>query len=773
MSDERAARRREAEALAAELGLDPGQVQQTIELLDAGNTVWFIARYRKEATGGLDDEAVARLAERLRARRSLEARRAEILRLLEAQGNLTPQLADEVAAAQTLQRLEDLYRPFRPKRRTRAAIARERGLLPLAACILHLRVPPEQRGAPNAAGLAEALLPSFTGVESVQEALAGACDIVAEWVADDPEIRERVRALARSGGELVAQALTASEGEDEAGSQAAEFDSYADFRARLSQLRPYQILAVNRGERLGFLSVRIEMDGERALQRIGAYLQAGKLLPAEACGRKGVRAGGRLAAELARLREAAVRDGFRRLLWPSLERELRSELTEKAHEHAIRVFGRNLKHLLMQPPLPPAVVMGIDPGYRAGCKVAVVSPTGELLEATTVYPHPPHNRWSEAAAALGKLVARHGVEVIAVGNGTASHETQVLVTEVIRGCPDQAVRYTVVDEAGASVYSASELARAELADLDVTLRGAVSIARRLQDPLAELVKIDPRSIGVGLYQHDVDQARLAESLDRVVEGCVNRVGVELNTASAELLRRVSGLTARQAEAIVAHRRALGRFTSRRQLLEVPGIGPKTFEQCAGFLRVQGGDEPLDATPIHPESYSVAPRLLERFPALRRAAGSARQGEPAAKVAQAPLPSQAELERAAVQWNVGLPTLKDIVEALARPGRDPREELPPPLLRTRVLRLEDVQVGMLFEGRVTNVVDFGAFVDIGLEKAGLVHISEMADAYVRDPFDLLSVGDRVRVRVISVDSRRGRIGLTLRPEQRAGASSATG
>lgn len=748
--------------LRREFQLDRQQVEQAIRLLDEENTIWFIARYRKEQTGALDEERLQRLSERLAELRTVEARRLDVLRLLESQGSLTDELRQEVQQATSVQRIEDLYRPFRPKRRTRAGIAREKGLAPLARMIVWLTVPDSMSSATSPAELATRLLPSFDGVESPEDAWQGAQDLVAEWVTDDADVRESARTWIGRTGLLRVEAAHPEEEREPS-----EFDGYFGFRCPLSRLRPHQVLAIDRGEHAGVLRLRIEVDDEEFLKRMSLRVRSGKVVdearmpPTDQGGSGSTPARGGLKEALSNYREAAIKDGFRRLLWPAATREVRNALTRKAHEHAIGVFGNNLRQLLLQPPLHTAVVMGIDPGYRAGCKVAVVSETGELLDVETTYPHPPQRQWEASLERLADLVRKHGVDVIAVGNGTAAHETQRLAVEVIGRVRDEGgsakrLSYTMVNEAGASVYSASPLARDEFPDLDVTLRSAVSIARRLQDPLAELVKIDPKSIGVGLYQHDVDQSSLVESLDLVVASCVNRVGVELNTASHDLLRRVSGISTRQAAAIVDHRRSIGRFAKRSELRDVPGVGPKTFEQSVGFLRVVDGDEPLDRTAIHPESYGIARRLLQVLIGKESAALKSKGAREAVQRAAADL----DLASFSAEWGVGLPTLQDIAGALMEPGRDPRTELPPPLLRTEVLDIEEVRPDMEFQGTVTNVVDFGAFVDIGLKKAGLVHISELSDRFVSDPFDIVSVGDVVQVRVVSVEPERGRIGLSL-------------
>jgi len=739
-----------AQRLAAELGIAPWQAANAVQLLDEGNTVPFIARYRKERTGELDEETLWRLAERAAALRALEERRAQVRRLLEEQGNLTPELEEALAAAATVQRIEDLYRPFRPKRRTRGQAAREKGLEPLARAILSLTWPSGLPASASERELGAAYADPAKGVASPDEAIAGALDIAAEAVSDDPEARELARELVRRHGRIAVEPA-----KDAAPERVREYETYHGFSEAVRRLRPHQVLAINRGERQGALRVRIEIDPAipagalkaRLLQRQGMPVRPGGRL-----GKDGAAPEDPVVRVLVPLLERAVDDGYRRLLGPAVERDIRAELTAVAEEHAIAVFARNVRQLLMQPPAPgTGSVIGIDPGYRTGCKVAVVDPTGAVLETAAIYPHPPQNRWSEGLAVLEQLVERHGAAVIAIGNGTASRETERLVAELTRRRGD--VRYAVVNEAGASVYSASALARQELPGLDVTLRGAVSIARRLLDPLAELVKIDPKSLGVGLYQHDVNPKRLDEALRQVVESCVNFVGVDLNTASPALLRYVSGISERVAREIVAHRARIGRFTRRSQLLDVPGLGPKTFEQCAGFLRIRSGEEPLDATAVHPESYPVARAILER-------AGASLEELPAAGGRLAARLEALDPEELAAELGAGVPTVRDILEALAKPGRDPRDQLPPPLLRADVLELEHLQPGTRLQGTVTNVVDFGAFVDIGVEKAGLIHVSRMGERYVTSPYDVLAVGDIVTVEVVKVDKERARIDLAL-------------
>lgn len=719
-----------ARRIATELELTPAQVTGAIELLDAGNTIPFIARYRKEATGGLDEVQLRRIEARLAYLRNLAARVDTVLRSIAEQGKLTPELEARIRAAATLQEVEDLYLPYRPKRRTRATIARERGLEPLAVLLL--------ADATNKKPLPTTpidVASSFLGddVPTPEDALAGARDIVAEMVSDDADVRGLARRLTQEEGYLISR--LASEEADPEG----KYQLYHDFSAPLRTLAPHQLLAINRGEKEGALKVRLEAPEDLILGQIETrYIR-------------------RRSPAAAQVREA-IEDGYDRLVRPAIERELRGGLTETADEHAIDVFATNLRNLLLQPPLRGKTVMGIDPGYRTGCKVAVVDPTGKYLDSTTIYPHQPQKRWAEAKATLGALCIRHNVDVIAIGNGTASRETESLVAELIgdlrqTGTYKRKLAYTIVSEAGASVYSASSLAREELPQLDVSMRGAVSIARRLQDPLAELVKIDPRSIGVGLYQHDVDQKQLTQALDAVVEDAVNAVGVDVNTASPALLRYVAGIGKKLAENIVAHRDEHGPFRSRAELKKVRGMGEKTFQQAAGFLRVPGSRNRLDETAIHPESYPVVRQLFDL------AGLNGRERNLPNLIAR--FRAENDLAELAELLEVGEPTLADIFDALIQPGRDPRDELPGPVLRQDVLSIEDLREGMVLKGVVRNVVDFGAFVDIGVKQDGLVHVSEMAERYVRNPHAVVAVGDVVEVRVIKVDKGRGRISLSMK------------
>jgi len=707
-------------AVSMELGLRADQVARTALLLDDGNTVPFVARYRKEATGGLDEEQIRQVQLRVTYLRNLEERREVVLRSIAEQGQLTPELEAVILAAETLQAVEDLYLPFKPRRRTRAMQARERGLQPLADMMLAQQIE---------TGSLEQHAQSFLTdeVPSIADACAGARDIVAEAAAEHAELRGELRRWMWVKGTL--SSTVAEDAADAQGTYAA----YHSFAEPLASIPPHRWLAMNRGEREKVLRLGIEVPESEAQRTMERYF-----LHNPRCVFVGDV-------------QQALADSWRRLLAPSLEREVRSLLMERAQAHAVRVFGTNLRHLLLQPPLRGQRVMGIDPGYRTGCKLAVVDETGKVLATSTVYPHPPQNQRAEALEQLNRLIEASGVTVVAIGNGTASRETEQLVSELVRG--GTKVRFTLVSEAGASVYSASPLARQELPDLDVSLRGAVSIARRLQDPLAELVKIDPQSIGVGLYQHDVDGKALGTALDQVVESAVNHVGVDVNTASPALLERISGLNARVAEIMVQHREEHGPFGSRSELMAVPGVGPRTFEQAAGFLRIPNADNPLDRTGIHPESY---PAVQDLF-ALMEANGD----EPDLGSKLESLVAEHGLDNLATVLSVGVPTLRDIIEQLTRAGRDPRDDLPGPLLRQDVLSIDDLREGMVLTGTVRNVVDFGAFVDIGVKQDGLVHVSEMGERYVRDPFAVLSVGDVIRVRVIRVERERGRIGLSMK------------
>ena len=711
------------QTLAQELDKNPQHVENVVRLLDEGNTIPFIARYRKELHGAMDDTALRTLEERLQYLRGLEERREAVKKSIESQGKLTEELSSAIDQAQTLAEVEDLYRPYKQKRRTRATVAREKGLEPLAQLLFA-----QERDCPRPEEAARDFIDPDKGVETIADALGGAHDIVAEWISDDAAIRKSLRALISRQGQLVSKAAT----EDDS-----VYRLYYDFEQSIPRLQGHQILAMDRGEREGKLSVTVLEDREWLLPMVCRAV----VVPGSAA--------------MAFVKDAAE-DSLDRLIWPSLEREIRNRLTEQADEGAIGQFALNLKPLLMQPPVKGKVTMGLDPGYRMGCKVAVVDGTGKVLDTAVVYPTYGERQKKEAIAALAKLICKHGVENIAIGNGTASRETEQMAVELIRQVNEAGahVSYMIVSEAGASVYSASKLAAEEFPQYDVNLRSAVSIARRLQDPLAELVKIDPKAIGVGQYQHDMPQKQLDEALNGVVEDCVNAVGVDINTASPSLLQRVAGLNSTTAKNVVAYREENGAFTSRTQIKKVPKLGPKAFQQCAGFLRVPESKSVLDNTAVHPESYDAAKALLELT-------GHTLADVKAGKLSD--LPSQVKAygeEKAAETIGVGVPTLRDIVSELMKPGRDVRDELPKPILRTDVLEMKDLKPGMVLTGTVRNVIDFGVFVDIGVHQDGLVHISQVSDKFIRHPSEVVSVGDIVKVVVLEVDEKKKRISLSM-------------
>ena len=712
------------QCLAQELGQSVQHVENVISLLDEGATIPFIARYRKELHGAMDDTTLRTLEERLHYLRGLEERREAVKKSIEEQGKLTEDLAAAIDGAATLAEVEDLYRPYKQKRRTRATMAREKGLAPLAAMAFAMGP------AIDLTAAARDFVDPEKGVETVEEALQGASDIIAEEISDDAAIRKTLRELYLRQGVLVSRAA-AKEPEDSV------YRLYYDFQSPVSKIQGHQVLAINRGEREGILKAAVEVDPERARVAVRRAVVVG-----------------RAAMDFVR---AAADDAYDRLIQPSLEREIRSHLTDQANEGAIGQFALNLRPLLMQPPVKGKVTMGLDPGYRMGCKVAVVDGTGKILDTAVVYPTYGERQKREAIETLGKLVRRHHVEHIAIGNGTASRETEQMAVELIEqlSAAGTHVSYMIVSEAGASVYSASPLAAEEFPQYDVNLRSAVSIARRLQDPLAELVKIDPKAIGVGQYQHDMPQARLGEALSAVVEDCVNAVGVDVNTASPSLLQRVSGLTAATAKNVVAYREANGPFTSRAQLKKVPKLGPKAFELSAGFLRVPESASVLDNTAVHPESYGAAKGLLALTGHTLDQVRAGQLGDLAAQV------RDLGEERAAQELGVGLPTLRDVVSELMKPGRDVRDDLPKPILRTDVLEIKDLKPGMVLTGTVRNVIDFGVFVDIGVHQDGLVHISQVADRFLRHPSEAVSVGDVVKVVVLEVDEKKKRISLSMR------------
>jgi len=751
-----------AQKIAEELEIRPEQAEAAIGLIDEGNTIPFISRYRKEVTGSLNDEVLRALDEKLRYLRGLEERKAAVIASIESQGKLTDELRAAIEAADKLVTVEDLYRPFKPKRRTRAMIAAEKGLRPLADIIL------KQEAGGKLGEIAASYIhededdPSKSVLTS-EEALSGASDIIAEDISDNASYRDAIRKVCAK----TAVVYSALKGEADELDEKRVFEAYYDYNEPVVKIPGHRILAVNRGEAEGVLTVTLEMPDDNiisALER--AIIGIVKDSDCAAC-----------------LREA-IRDGYKRLIAPSIERELRSAMTERAEDGAMKMFGKNLEQLLMQPPVAGMTVLGWDPAYRTGCKLAVVDPTGKVLDTTVIYPTPPHNRTEEAKRVLKKLIAKHGIDVISLGNGTASRESEQFICELIReldheGSAAHHLKYVIVNEAGASVYSASELATKEMPDFDVGQRSSASMARRLQDPLAELVKMDPKSIGVGQYQHDMDQKKLAESLGAVIEDCVNKVGVDLNTASAPLLSYVSGINKTIAGNIVSYREANGRFRNRRELLKVAKLGPKAYEQCAGFLRIRGGSEPLDQTAVHPESYAAAKLLLKQLGYDAKAFGnddvlqddspaddsvisskkSPATGRSAAGFSD--IRSRAgNIKKLAAELGIGEPTLNDIISELEKPGRDPRDEMPKPILKSDVLSMEDLKEGMRLKGTVRNIVDFGAFVDIGVHQDGLVHISRMSERFIKSPLEVVSVGDVVNVTVVSVDLKKQRIALSM-------------
>ena len=710
------------ETLTKELNLALWQVENTVNLIAEGATIPFIARYRKEVTGSLDDAQLRELSARLAYLQNLEKRKEEVTGSIEEQGKLTEELAASIRGAATLAEVEDLYRPYKQKRKTRASVARERGLAPLAEALLS-----QQRDMPDPLVLAADYIDEEKGVPDAQSALDGAKDIVAETLSDSAEVRKVLREMLANSCEVKTLA---------AGSEESVYAMYADYREPYAKIPPHRILAINRGEREGFLKVSLEADIPACMGRIYDHFLKGNSPAREVL-------------------VEALDDGFARLLFPSLENELRGMLSEKAADSAIDVFKANLGQLLMQPPLKDRVVLGLDPAYRTGCKIAVVDATGKVLDVTVIYPTPPQNKVEEAKKTLKALIKKHGVNVISIGNGTASAESERFVAELIGELPQAGLSYMVVSEAGASVYSASKLAAEEFPEFDVSLRSAVSIARRIQDPLAELVKIDPKAIGVGQYQHDMPPAKLDDSLGGVVEDCVNSVGVDLNTASHSLLSYVSGVNKTVAKNIVAYREENGPFSGRSGLLKVPKLGKKAFEQCAGFLRVKGGENVLDNTAVHPESYKAAKAVLKSCGfalADLEKGGAIGLREKAKQLGTGPLAQEA---------GIGEPTLKDIIDELLKPGRDPRDELPPPILRADVMSMEDLQPEMILTGTVRNITDFGAFVDVGVHQDGLVHISRLSERFVKHPLDAVKVGQIVKVKVVEVDLNKKRIALAIK------------
>ncbi|MER2000120.1 MAG: Tex family protein [Lysinibacillus sp.] len=710
--------------IAQEISVKPKQVDSVIALLEDGNTVPFIARYRKEATGSLDEVQIKQIEDKYRYIQQLEQRKEEVIRLIDEQGKLTPELSAAITAATVLQRVEDLYRPYKQKRRTKATIAKEKGLEPLADLLMRF-------GKESVEVLAQPFINEEKQVSSIEEAIGGAQDILAERFADEAVIRDRLRKLTRREG-LIVTAV-----KDEEKDEKKVFEMYYAYEEPISRIVPHRILAINRGEKEEILRVSVQVAADKATNVMEL-----EWLPRNS------------SSPSIEIVKTAIADSYKRLIQPSIEREIRAELSEKAEAQAIHIFSENLRSLLLQPPIRGKMVLGVDPAYRTGCKLAVVDETGKMLEVTAIYPHQPKNDVKGSKEVVTKLLKKYPIEIIAIGNGTASRETEQFIADVLKDINNE-IAYVIVNEAGASVYSASDVARSEFPDLQVEQRSAVSIARRLQDPLSELVKIEPKAVGVGQYQHDVSQKQLTESLSFIVETAVNQVGVDVNTASASLLQYVSGLSKTVAENIVAARSENGKFTSRAQLKKIPRLGAKTYEQAIGFLRIPGAKNPLDYTGIHPESYDLASQILETAGLTKKDVGTKNAEEAISKLS---------IETLSNELNVGEVTVKDIVEALMKPARDPRDAFPQPLLKTDVLKMEDLKVGMELQGTVRNVVDFGAFVDIGVKQDGLVHISKLKKGHVKHPLDVVSLGDIVTVWVDSVDTKKGRIALTMLPPQ---------
>ena len=710
--------------ISNELNVGEKQVESAINLIDQGNTIPFIARYRKEATGGLSDEILRDLGERLSYLRNLETRKEEVLRLIDEQGKLTDELKAQIEAAITLSELEDLYRPYKQKKKTRATIAKAKGLEPLANIIW------TQEEKKDIYEIAKEYINEEKEVKSEEEAIAGALDIIAEMIADDAGFRKKIKSLCFREAVLSSKATK----EDEK----SPYEMYYDYSEPILRMPSHRILAMNRGEAEEFLKVKLEKPEEKIL----GYIKYKVVKPK---------------TQFEEMLNATIEDSYKRLIEPSIEREIRTDLTERAEEKAIKIFGQNAKQLLMQPPIKGMTVIGFDPAYRTGCKIAVIDETGKLLDYTTVYPTEPQNDVEGAKKALKELINKYNVTMFAIGNGTASRESEQFVADLIKEMP-QTIYYAIVSEAGASVYSASKLATEEYPDINVSIRGAISIARRLQDPLAELVKIDPKAIGVGQYQHDVNQKRLSESLTGVVEDAVNSVGVDVNTATPSLLSYVSGINGTIAKNIVKYRDENGRLNERKELLKVPKLGKSAFEQCAGFLRITDGKNPLEITAVHPESYEAAEKLLEKIGYKKQDLLDKEKLKEIKEKAKT-----IDISKTASELNIGEPTLKDILEEISKPGRDPREEMPKPILRADVLKFEDLREGMTLTGTVRNVVDFGAFIDIGVKHDGLVHISQMSDSYIKHPSQVVSVGDIVKVKVIGIDLDKQKVSLSMKSE----------
>ena len=708
--------------IAEELNIRESQVEATVKLIDEGNTIPFIARYRKEVTGNLSDETLRDLGERLTYLRNLEKRKEEIIRLIDEQGKLTDELTIKIASTMVLSELEDIYRPYKPKKRTRATIAKEKGLEPLSEVIY------AQEEKRDLYEIAREYIDVEKGVESEEDAIQGALDIIAENIADDADYRKKIKSM------CFREAVIATKN---AKDEKSPYEMYYEFSEGILRIPSHRILAINRGEKEEFLKVKVEKPEEKILDYLNKQIIKD------------------YKSQYNEVLTNCIEDSFKRLIEPSIEREIRSDLTERSEEQAIKVFGKNAKQLLMQPPIKDMTVMGFDPAYRTGCKIAVIDKTGKLLDTTTVYPTEPQNDVEGAKKVLKGLISKHGINMIAIGNGTASRESETFVSNMLKEI-DSEIYYAIVSEAGASVYSASKLATEEYPDINVSLRGAISIARRLQDPLSELVKIDPKSIGVGQYQHDVNQKRLTESLTGVVEDAVNQVGVDINTATPSLLSYVSGINSSIAKNIVKYRDENGVITQRKDLLKVPKLGQAAFKQCAGFIRVFDGKNPLEVTGVHPESYDAAEKLLDKIGYKAKDIANKEKLEEI-KTALANI----DISKTAEELQVGTLTLKDIVEEISKPGRDPREDMPKPILRSDVLKFEDLQEGMTLTGTVRNVIDFGAFVDVGVKHDGLVHISEMADKFVKNPSEIVSVGDIVKVKVIGIDREKQKVSLSMK------------
>ena len=708
--------------IADELNIKESQVEAAVKLIDEGNTIPFIARYRKEATGNLSDEILRNLDERLKYLRNLEERKEEIIRLIDEQGKLTDELTIKIAGTMVLSELEDIYRPFRPKKRTKATIAKEKGLEPLSQ-IIYLQI--EKR---NINEVAETYVDLEKGVETVEDAIQGALDIIAENIADNADYRKKIKSFDFREAIIIVK---------QAKEESSPYEMYYDYSEAILKMPSHRILAINRGEKEKFLKVKLDTPDEKIL----AYLEKQIIKDKN--------------SQFVSLLESAILDSYKRLIAPSIEREIRNDLTEKAEEKAIKVFGKNAKQLLMQPPIKDIVVMGFDPAYRTGCKIAVIDKTGKVLATTTVYPTEPQNDVEGAKKVLKDLIDKYDVNMISIGNGTASRESEVFVSNMLKEI-DKEVYYAIVSEAGASVYSASKLASEEYPDINVSLRGAISIARRLQDPLSELVKIDPKSIGVGQYQHDVDQKRLNESITGVVEDAVNSVGVDVNTATPSLLSYVSGINGTIAKNIVKYRDEHGELKERKELLKVSKLGPTAYKQCAGFIRIFGGKNPLEVTAVHPESYEVAQKLLTK---LGYSVENILEKETLSELKERL--KTVNIKKMSEELNVGELTLKDIIEEISKPGRDPRETMPKPILRSDVLKFDDLTEGMTLTGTVRNVIDFGAFVDIGVKYDGLVHISEMSDRFIKNPSEVVSVGDIIKVKVINIDKEKHKVSLSMK------------